>query len=92
MAAEVSARPIRRHTIPTGLAHLASPANVLPAVLLVVLTILVAYPMAMIIYGALKDGPPGSAGSLTLNNLMTVISDPSTFRVFLNTMTIAAPR
>jgi iron(III) transport system permease protein len=92
MAAEASARPIPRQTLPAGLTRLASPANLLPALLLLALIVLVAYPMAMIVYGALKEGPPGSPGSLTLSNLTTVLTDPSTFRVFLNTMTIAAPR
>src|SRR5215212_8209579 len=91
MAAEV-ALPRSRPIAARRLTSLLQPSNVLPALLLVALVFLVAYPMAMIVYGAFKEGPPGSAGALTLNNFAAVLSDGSTLKVFLNTITIAAPR
>src|SRR5262245_8597822 len=67
-------------------------ANLLPLALLAVTAFMVVYPLAMVLYGSLRDEAPGQPGPLTLENWRSVLSDASTFRVFATTIMIALPR
>jgi iron(III) transport system permease protein len=68
------------------------PANVLPLGLLAVTALMVVYPLAMVLYGSLREEAPGQLGPLTLENWRDVLSDASTYRVLFTTILIALPR
>ncbi len=66
--------------------------NLLPLGLLAVTAFMVVYPLGMVLYGSLKEAAPGQPGALTLENWRLVLTDTSTFRVFVTTIAIALPR
>ena len=66
--------------------------TVLPSLLLLATALVVVYPVAMVVYGSLKDTAPGQPGPLTLANWRAVLADPSTFRVLASSILIAVPR
>lgn len=66
--------------------------SLLPLGLLAVTAFVVVYPLGMVLYGSLKEAAPGQPGALTLENWRTVLSDASTFQVFLTSILIAVPR
>src|SRR5262249_36766008 len=52
----------------------------------------VVYPVAMVLYGSVRDAAPGQAGAFTLESWRGVLSDPATFRVLASSLLIAVPR
>ena len=70
----------------------ARPDALLPLLLLLVTAGMVVYPVAMVLYGSVRDVAPGQAGAFTLANWRTVLSDAATFRVLANSVLIAVPR
>jgi len=70
----------------------ARPDALLPLLLLLVSAGMVVYPVAMVLYGSVRDVAPGQAGAFTLANWRTVLSDAATFRVLANSVLIAVPR
>ena len=64
----------------------------LPLVLLAMVSVMVLYPLAMVLYGSIKDAAPGQPGAITLAHWRAVLSDASTFRVLANSILIALPR
>jgi len=75
-----------------GLRGLLQPATVLPLALLAVTTVMVIYPLGMVLYGTVKDGAPGQPGGFTLAHWRAVLGDADTYRVLLNSILIAVPR
>jgi iron(III) transport system permease protein len=75
-----------------GLRGLLQPATVLPLALLAVTTVMVVYPLGMVLYGTVKDGAPGQPGGFTLAHWRAVLGDADTYRVLLNSILIAVPR
>ena len=63
-----------------------------PLLLLIATALLVVYPVAMVLYGSVKDTAPGQPGALTLANWRAVLGDADTFRVLANSILIALPR
>lgn len=64
----------------------------LPVLLLLLTAGLVVYPVAMVLYGSVKEGAPGQAGGFTLAHWRAVLSDPGTFRLLASSLLIAVPR
>jgi iron(III) transport system permease protein len=75
-----------------GLRRLLQPATLLPLALLAVTTVMVVYPLGMVLYGTVKDGAPGQPGGFTLAHWRAVLGDTDTYRVLLNSIVIAVPR
>jgi iron(III) transport system permease protein len=72
--------------------RLLAPGAVVPLALLAATTVLVVYPLAMVLYGTVTDAAPGQAGGLTLAHWRAVLADASTWTVLLNSILIALPR
>jgi iron(III) transport system permease protein len=75
-----------------GLRRLLQPGTLLPLALLAVTTVMVVYPLGMVLYGTVKDGAPGQPGGFTLAHWRAVLGDTDTYRVLLNSIVIAVPR
>src|SRR6185369_12350531 len=75
-----------------ALRGLFQPATLLPLALLAVTTVMVIYPLGMVLYGTVKDGAPGQPGGFTLAHWRAVLGDADTYRVLLNSILIAVPR
>ena len=54
--------------------------------LLVLLTLLIGSPLAMVVLMSFRTGFPGEGGPLTLANFVEAYTDPTTFEVLLNTL------
>jgi iron(III) transport system permease protein len=65
---------------------------VLPLSLLAVTAFMVVYPLAMVVYGSVRDAAPGQPSAFTLASWRLVLSDPDTYRVLLTSILIALPR
>src|SRR5262245_22089050 len=68
------------------------PDALLPLALLVVTAGMVVYPVAMVLYGSVRDAAPGQPGAFSLASWRTVLGDAATFRVLANSILIAVPR
>jgi iron(III) transport system permease protein len=68
------------------------PETLLPLGLTVLVALLVLYPLGMVVFGTFWSAAPGQAGTLTLENWTSVLSDPATFEVLLTSLAIAIPR
>jgi ABC-type spermidine/putrescine transport system permease subunit I len=66
--------------------------TLLPLLLLAVTVAMVIYPLAMVLYGSVRDTAPGQPGAFTLENWRTVLADPSTFQLLATSILIAVPR
>jgi iron(III) transport system permease protein len=60
--------------------------------LLAVTSVMIVYPLSMVLYGSFKESAPGQPGGFTLAHWSAVLSDASTFRVLANSILIAVPR
>ena len=47
------------------------------------------YPVVMLLFGSVRDAPPGEAASFTLTAYREAYTNPSTYRVLLNSLVIA---
>ncbi len=56
----------------------------------VLLAFLTLYPTAMLFYGSLSEAPVGALGRLTLAHYRQAYTDPSTYRLLLNSFVFAA--
>src|SRR6185436_5137290 len=65
---------------------------VLPFLLLVATAFMVVYPLAMVLYGSVRDVAPGQPGAFTLANWRAVLSDAGTFQLLATSILIALPR
>jgi len=66
--------------------------TLLPLLLLAVTVAMVIYPLAMVLYGSVRDVAPGQLGAFTLDNWRTVLADPSTLQLLATSVLIAVPR
>jgi len=66
--------------------------NLLPLLLLAVTAAMVIYPLAMVLYGSVRDVAPGQPGAFTLANWRAVLSDAGTFQLLATSILIALPR
>ena len=64
----------------------------LPAALLAVTALMVVYPLAMVLYGSVRDAAPGQASAFTLEHWRAALTDAGTFRVLATSLAIAVPR
>src|SRR5262249_47044963 len=78
--------------VPARVADLVRPENLLPLSLLTVTAWLIVYPVAMVLFGSVRNAAPGQGGVFTLVNWRSVLGDPETFRVLANSLLIAVPR
>jgi iron(III) transport system permease protein len=86
---------IERATRRVSLGHvrrLFSAEAILPLVLLAVTSVMIVYPLSMVLYGSFKESAPGQPGGFTLAHWSEVLADASTFRVLANSILIALPR
>jgi len=56
--------------------------------LFLAVSILVLYPVLMLLYGSFRSAAPGDPGFWTLQNYVTAYSDPETYKLFFNTFWI----
>src|SRR5262245_42850611 len=59
------------------------------ALLLLLVAFLFVAPVAMLIVGMLRNGPPGSAGTWSTDGLVRTFSDPRTYLALQNSITYA---
>jgi ABC-type sugar transport system permease subunit len=59
--------------------------------LFLVVSIIVLYPVLMLLYGSVRSSAPGDAGFFTLQNYFDAYGDRQTYRLFLNTFLSSAP-
>jgi iron(III) transport system permease protein len=64
----------------------------LPLALLIATAFMVLYPLAMVLYGSVRDAAPGQPGAFTLAHWRAVLTDASTYRLLLTSVLIALPR
>jgi iron(III) transport system permease protein len=64
----------------------------LPLALLAATAFMVVYPLAMVLYGSVRDAAPGQPSAFTLEHWRAVLSDAGTFQVLLTSLAIALPR
>src|ERR671918_1219875 len=64
----------------------------LPLALLAVTAGMVVYPLAMVLYGSLRDAAPGQPSTFTLEHWRAVLADAGTFQVLFTSIAIAVPR
>jgi len=57
---------------------------------LLIVGFLTLYPVAMLLFGSLRDAPPGEAASFTLGAYREAYTSASTYRVLLNSLFIAS--
>jgi iron(III) transport system permease protein len=88
----VAIEPLAPRASRVRLRRLLSADALLPLVLLTVTSVMVLYPLAMVLYGSVKDSAPGQPGEFTLAHWRAVLFDVSTFRVLMNSILIALPR
>jgi iron(III) transport system permease protein len=88
----VAIEPLAPRASRMRLRRLLSADALLPLVLLAVTSVMVLYPLAMVLYGSVKDSAPGQPGEFTLAHWRAVLFDVSTFRVLMNSILIALPR
>ena len=88
----VAIEPLAPRASRVRLLRLVSADALLPFVLLAVTSVMVLYPLAMVLYGSVKDSAPGQPGEFTLAHWRAVLYDVSTFRVLMNSILIALPR
>jgi iron(III) transport system permease protein len=88
----VAIEPLAPRASRVRLRRLLSADALLPLVLLAVTSVMVLYPLAMVLYGSVKDSAPGQPGEFTLAHWRAVLFDVSTFRVLMNSILIALPR
>ncbi len=72
----------------SSLARLFSGRNVLVGSLVLILSFLAVYPLAMLLYGSLHSTPPGMAGEFNLNGYRSILNWSNTV-VLLNTIGIS---
>ena len=51
-------------------------------------SLIILYPVLMLLYGSFRSAPPGEIGFFTLQNYLEAYSDPKTYKLFLNTFLI----
>ena len=64
----------------------------LPTALLLAVALMVVYPLAMVLWGSVRDAAPGQPGQFTLGNWRQVLGDPETWQVLGTSLAIAVPR
>ena len=89
---DIARRPLPQAGLGPAARRFFSPGNLIPLALLAIVSVLVVYPLAMVVIASFRDTAPGQAGSLTLEGWRTVLSDASTYRVLWSTFLIAFPR
>ena len=57
-------------------------------VLFLIVSLIVLYPVLMLLYGSVRSSAPGDPGVFTLQNFIDAYSDRETYRLFLNTCLI----
>jgi iron(III) transport system permease protein len=60
-------------------------SKILMSGLLLAVSLIVLYPVAMLLYGSVRSSAPGDPGFFTLQNYLDAYGDPETYRLFFNT-------
>lgn len=66
--------------------------RILVIALLLVVAFQVLYPLGMLLFGSVRDVPPGMAGNFTFEGYIEAYGDPETYRVFWTTLWLSAVR